>query len=56
MLRNKLYKIDLTYIIKLSFNPIEPNVKEVEEFGYKRAKILSTIRFRYKVEYIVSKA
>lgn len=37
-------------IIEPDYNPTEPNVKEVEEFGYETARILRTITFRDRAE------
>ncbi|KAH7364910.1 hypothetical protein BKA65DRAFT_146287 [Rhexocercosporidium sp. MPI-PUGE-AT-0058] len=56
ILRNKLHEMDPTCIIELGSNPIAPNAKEVEKFGYQKARVLSTMRFRYRAECMVSEA
>jgi hypothetical protein len=43
-------------IIELNYNPIKPNAKEVEEFGYKKARILRSFTFRNKVKRIIHEA
>jgi hypothetical protein len=40
-------------IIELDYDPIKLNVKEVEEFGYERARILRTIKFHDKAERMI---
>jgi hypothetical protein len=44
------------YIINLDYNPTKPGVREVEEFGYKRAIILNRDKFYNRAECIIRKA
>jgi hypothetical protein len=55
-LKDKLREIDPRYIIEPDYDLIESNVKEVKEFGYKKARILRSLTFRDKAEYIIYKA
>jgi hypothetical protein len=55
-LKDKLYKLALNYIIKLNYNPIKLNIKEVKEFGYKKARILRRFMFYNRAEHIIYKA
>lgn len=49
-LKDKLCKMVPDCIIESDYDPTEPNAKEVEEFGYERARILGTVRFRDRAE------
>ena len=51
-LKDELSKIVPNYNIELDYNPTKPNVKEVEEFGYKIVKTLRTTTFYDKAERI----
>jgi hypothetical protein len=55
-LKDKLRKINPRYIIEPDYNPIKPNIKEVEEFGYKKARILRSLTFRDRAERMIYKA
>jgi hypothetical protein len=55
-LKDKLYKLAPNYIIKLNYNLIKPNIKEVEEFGYKKARILRSLVFCSRAERLIYKA
>jgi hypothetical protein len=55
-LKDKLYKLAPNYIIKPNYNPIKLNIKEVEEFGYKKARILRSLAFYNRAEYLIYKA
>ena len=45
-----------SYIIKPNYNPTKLNVKEVEEFGYKKARILRSFTFRDRAERMMHKS
>jgi hypothetical protein len=49
---NKFDRIVSSYNIESDYNPIKPSAKKIEEFGPKNTKILRTIVFFYKIEYI----
>jgi hypothetical protein len=55
-LKDKLCEIDPYYIIKPDYNPIKLNAKEVEEFGYEKARILRSLMFCDRAERIIYKA
>jgi hypothetical protein len=55
-LKDKLREINPYYIIKPDYNPIKPNIKEVEEFGYKKARMLRSLIFCDRAERIIYKA
>jgi hypothetical protein len=55
-LKDKLCEIVLDYIINLDYNSTKPGVREVEEFGYKRATILNRNKFYNRAERIICKA
>jgi hypothetical protein len=49
-LKDKLCKMVPDCIVEPDYDPTEPNAKEVEEFGYERARILRTVKFRDRAE------
>ncbi|KAH7374078.1 hypothetical protein BKA64DRAFT_256845 [Cadophora sp. MPI-SDFR-AT-0126] len=56
MLKNMLHKVVPKCIIEPGSDPTEPSAKEVEEFGYERARILKPVRFRNRAECMVSES
>jgi hypothetical protein len=55
-LKDKLRETVLNYIIDPDYNPTKPGVREVEEFGYKRATILNRDKFHDRAKRITRKA
>ena len=55
-LKDKLYKLAPNYIIKPNYNPIKLNTKEVKEFNYKKIRILKSLIFYNRAEYLIYKA
>jgi hypothetical protein len=55
-LKDKLREMIFDYIIDPDYNLIKPNVKEVEEFGYETARILSKDKFYDKAKRMIHKA
>jgi len=55
-LKDKLCKIVFNCIINPNYNPIKLNAREVKEFSYKIARILSKDKFYNKVKCIIYKA
>jgi hypothetical protein len=52
-LKNKLRQVVPGCIIEPDYDPTEPNAKEVEEFGYERARILRTATFHDRAERMI---
>jgi hypothetical protein len=52
-LKDKLHKMVPDCIIEPDYDPTKPNAKEVEEFGYKRARILRTATFCDRAERMI---
>lgn len=55
-MKNKFYKIVLDYIIEPDYNLTKLNIKEMEEFGYKTARILNKFKFYNRTKYIIYKS
>jgi hypothetical protein len=55
-LKDKLRELAPDCIIEPNYDPTEPNAKEVEEFGYEKARILRSLAFCSRAERLIHEA